>query len=224
MIRIWGRPTSGCTQRSMWCLEEAGLSYELTLASAIMGPNGHISKGGKPFGIVDTPEYRTMNPNGKLPTINDEGFVLWESNAILAYIALTYAPALYGDDKRVLARSIAWGSWSNEHLDPPITNLVLHITRLARHLRDPATADQGLKDMAKELSVVDAQLAKQPYLAADVFTIADISVAPAVHRWTLLAPNRPRLPHIEAWHRRLANRPAFQKHIAPPEFHFDPED
>ncbi len=188
-----------------------------------MGPNGHISKGSEPFGIVDTPQYRAMNPNGKLPTIDDEGFILWESNAILAYIALTYAPELYSGDKQVLARAIAWGSWSNEHLDPPITSLVLHVTRLASHLRDPAAVARGLKDMARELPVVDAQLARQPYLAGEDFTIADISVAPAIHRWMLFAPDRPRLPHIDAWHERLAGRSAFQKHIAPLEFHFDPE-
>ena len=74
MLKIWGRPTSACTQKALWGLEETVIDYELTLASGTMGPDGHVSKGGAAFGIVDTPEYRAINPNGTVPTIDDEGF------------------------------------------------------------------------------------------------------------------------------------------------------
>jgi glutathione S-transferase len=222
MIKIWGRPTSGCSQRALWCLEEAGLPFELTLASAFMGPDGHTSKGGQPYGIVNTPEYRAMNPNGTLPTIKEEdGYVLWESNAILAYIAMKYSPQLYGNDLHIFGRAVGWGSWANEHLDPITTGLVLHITRLAEHLRDPKIAAKALKDMPEQMKVLDGQLQKTKYLAGDMFTIGDISVAPAVHRWALFDPDRPRFAALEDWYGRLLQRPPFVKHIVPREYHFD---
>ena len=83
MLRIWGRPTSICTQRVLWAAVEAGRDFELILASATMGENGHVSTGAAPFGVVDSAAYREMNPNGTIPTIDDDGFVLWESNAIV---------------------------------------------------------------------------------------------------------------------------------------------
>jgi glutathione S-transferase len=75
-LKLWGRPTSGRTQKVLWTLAEIGLDFELILASGVMGPGGHISKGNDPYGIVDTSDYRAMNPNGRVPTIDDDGFVL----------------------------------------------------------------------------------------------------------------------------------------------------
>lgn len=221
MLKVWGRPTSGCTQRALWCLDEAGLSYQFTLASAVMGPNGHVSKGGKPFGVVDSAEYLQMNPNGTVPTIDDDGYILWESNAILAYVALSKKPELRGPDEHAFARALAWGAWSNGHLDPPMTDLVLHFTRLASHLRDPAKVEAARTGMAKQVKTLERELADKPYLAGDSFTIADISVAPAVYRWQLFDEARPELPALEAWIGRLSERPAFQKHVMPREYHFD---
>lgn len=221
MLRIWGRPTSGCTQRTLWCLDEAEVPFQFTLASAIMGPSGHISKGGKPFGVVDTREYLAMNPNGTVPTIDDDGYVLWESNAILAYIALNKKSDLYANDDKVLSRAVAWGSWSNGHLDPPMTDLVLHYTRLAAHLRDPAKVETSKVEMRKQVQTLERQLASQPYLTGDSFTIADISVAPAVYRWQLFDEDREATPNVDAWIARLSERVPFRKHIMPREYHFD---
>ena len=103
MLKIWGRPNSIHTQRVLWTCAEAEVPYELILASATMGPDGHISGGGKPYGIVDTPSYRAMNPNGTVPTIDDDGYVLWESNVISRYLAQKYAPeALFGGSLELL--------------------------------------------------------------------------------------------------------------------------
>ena len=87
-IRLWGRPSSARTQKILLALAAIGLEFEFILASATMGAGGHTSKGNTPYGVVDTPEYQRLNPNGKVPTINDDGYVLWESNAILLYLAM----------------------------------------------------------------------------------------------------------------------------------------
>src|SRR5262249_60373302 len=85
-IKVWGRPTSINTQRVRWALADSDIPHELILASATMGPNGHVSKGGAAFGIVNTAAYRAMNPNGTVPTIDDDGFILWETNAVLRWL------------------------------------------------------------------------------------------------------------------------------------------
>ena len=104
-----GRPTSINTQRVLWALADSDIPHELILASATMGPNGHVSKGGVAFGVVNTPAYRAMNPNGTMPTIDDDGFILWESSAILVWLALKRAPEVLsgGCDPRRLARGVA---------------------------------------------------------------------------------------------------------------------
>ena len=220
MIKIWGRPTSICTQRALWALVEAGQAYELTLASATMGPAGHVSKGGPAFGIVDTPAYRFMNPNGTVPTIDDGGFVLWESNAIVLYIAAKYAPQhLYGNDATTLARASQWMNWTNENLEPYLHTLVMELVRLPSSQRNPVMVEAAARDILTPLKILDAHLGRQPFVAGASFSIGDIPVGCAVHRWMLFLPDRPRLSHIEAWHARLATRTGFQQHVAPPEFH-----
>ena len=104
MIKAWGRPASIHTQRVLWALTDADLPYELPLASATMGPDGQVLNGGAPFGVVDTPAYRAINPNGTVPTIDDDGFIFWESNAILMWLALKHAPQALSGDAGHLAR------------------------------------------------------------------------------------------------------------------------
>lgn len=219
MLTIWGRPNSGCTQRSLWALEEAAVPYRLILASSIMGPDGHISTGAKPYGVVDTPEYLAMNPNGVVPTIKEGDFTLWESLAVVSYVALHHGRHLYGNDLATFTRGVQWGAWANQHFDPPMYVFVFHLVRLAAELRDPVLVEESRKTMIKKLQILEGQLGKSAYLAGDDFTIADILVAPAVHRWFLFDLERPAMPGLEAWHARLSERPAFQKHVAPRELH-----
>lgn len=222
MIRIWGRTTSSCTQRVLWCLDEIGVKYEpLILASAVMGPKGHISKGGTPYGVVDTLEYRAMSPGGTVPTINDDGFALSDSTAIISYLALMHGPALYGKDPRKHALAIAWGIWTDNYLGPPVSKMMLNMTRLAPHRRDPALVQQGAAELAEKIQILEKHLTKQNYLVGESLTIGDILVAPTVHRALLMHPDLVNVPQVRRWHASLSGRPAFQKHVAPREFHFD---
>ena len=161
-----------------------------------------------------------MNPNGTVPTIDDGGFVLWESNAIALYLAAKYAPQrLYADDPATLARASQWMAWTNEHLEPALHTLVMHLVRLPPAERNPAEAEMAKRAMEKSLAILDTHLGRQPFAAGSTFTIGDIPVGCAVHRWMLFIADRPRYANIEAWHGRLATRPGFKQHVAPPEFH-----
>jgi glutathione S-transferase len=187
MIKVWGRPTSIHTQRVLWAIADADVPYELTLASATMGPEGHVSKGGAPFGIVNTPAYRAMNPNGTVPTIDDDGFILWESNAILTWVALKYAPQMSGDAQH-MARAVQWMGWTNGRLEPLLHTLVMELVRLPEPERDPAKVEQARLAMVDALGILEARLAGQPYVAGDRFTIGDIppgqqSIAGSFSTW-----------------------------------------
>ena len=218
MIKVWGRPTSIHTQRVLWALTDADLPYELILASATMGPDGHVSKGGAPYGIVDTPAYRAMNPNGTVPTIDDDGFILWESNAILTWVALKYAPQM-SDDAQQMARAVQWMGWTNSRLEPLLHTLVMELVRLPAPERSPAKVEQARVAMIEALSGLEARLTRDPYVAGDRFTIGDIPAGAAVHRWMVFNLQRPEMPNIAAWQGRLAERKGFHLHVASREFH-----
>ncbi len=220
MIRIWGRPNSICTQRALWALEEAGVDYQLTLASATMGPDGHVSTGARPFGLVDSAEYRRMNPNGTVPTIDDDGFVLWESNAIVSYLAMSYAPnALYRADPARLARAQQWMAWTNEHLEPPLHTLVMELVRLGEDRRSAANVAAARDDILPWLAILETHLAANDHVAGDAFSLGDITTGASVYRWLVFDLDPPAMPAIAAWQSRLATRAGFRRHIQPRDHH-----
>jgi glutathione S-transferase len=203
----------------LWALAEADLPYELTLASATMGPQGHVSKGGAPFGVVNTPAYLAMNPNGTVPTIDDNGFILWESNAILMWLALSHAPDLLSGDAKQLARAVQWMTWINGRVEPLLHTLVMQLVRLPNDKRDPAKVEQARIEMIDALGMLEAGLADQAYVTGNRFTIGDIPTGAAVYRWLVFDLERPSMPNIAAWQDRLAERKGFCLHVAPREFH-----
>lgn len=216
MIKIWGRPNSICTQRVLWTCAEADVAYDLELASATMGPDGHVSTGAEPFGHVDSEAYRAINPNGTIPTIDDDGTVLWDSLAIVAYLASKYAPAeLYAASPDVHAHALQWMSWTNEHLEPQLHTLVMQLVRLARDARDQAALEAARQTTIAKLIIVDRQLARRRYLAGDEFSMADIPAGATIYRWSLFGLDGPTLPNLVDWQKRLQDRDAFQRHIAP---------
>lgn len=222
MLKLWGRPTSGRTQKVLWTLAEIGMEFELILASATMGPGGHVSKGNEPYGIVDTPAYRQMNPNGTVPTIDDEGFILWESNSIVRYLAMKYAPdLLYGNAIETFASASRWLDWENNELLPPQHELVMQLVRLPESERDPAKLERARLAFIRRLHIIEAQLRRTPYIAGERFTYGDIPLGLRVHRWSLFGLEQPRMPHIERWYRAIRERPAFQVWTANPAHHVE---
>jgi len=221
-MKLWGRPSSGRTQKVLWTLAEIGIDFEFILASAEMGRGGHVSKGNKPFGVVDTPEYRAKNPNGRVPTIEDDGFVLWESNSIVRYLAMQYAPdLLYGSDIRTFASASRWLDWENNELLPPQHDMAMHVIRLAADQRDPLVLQKACKKFERALQIADDQLARTRFITSDRFTYGDIALGLRVHRWHVLGLAREVPPHIARWYAEIKARPAFNKWTADPAHHLE---
>jgi glutathione S-transferase len=222
MLKLWGRLTSNRTQKVLWTLAETGLEFEFILASGVMGPGGHVAKGNQPFGVVDTPQYRALNPNGRIPTIDDDGYVLWESNAICRYLAMQYAPELlYGNDIRTFASATRWQDFENNELLPPQHELVMELVRLPPEQRNPANLAKARAAFNKRLEIIEAQLAQTAFMVGDRFTFGDIPIGIRVHRWVLLEQQRPHFPNVERWYAGIVQRPAFQRFTADPANHIE---
>lgn len=222
MLKLWGRPTSGRTQKVLWTLAEIGLQFDFILASATMGPGGHVSKGNKPFGLVDTPAYRARNPNGRVPTIDDDGFVLWESNSIVRYLAMQYAPALlYDNDIKTFASASRWLDWENNELLPPQHEMAMHLIRLPENQRDATVLAHAQEAFVKRLRIIEDILAHSRYICGERFTYGDIPLGLRVHRWHVLGLANTPFPNIARWYGELQARPAFQVWTANPAHHLE---
>ena len=220
-FKLWGRPSSARTQKVILALAEIGIEYEFLLASATMGPDGSVAKGSEPFGIVDTPQYLSMNPNGTIPTIDDNGYVLWESNSIVQYLGMRYDQKLfYGEDAEIFASAARWLMWENNQLIPPMHDLVMHLVRLPEGERNLVKAEGARQKLIKEFTIVNEQLGKTEYIAANHWTMGDIALTIRCHRWHLFDIERPNLPNLVRYYEVVKRRPSFNS-IADPAMHVD---
>jgi glutathione S-transferase len=223
MLKVWGRPTSTNTQRVLWALEEVEIPYELTLASGTTGAKGYVWQGEAPFGIVETAAYRSMNPNGTIPTIDDGGFILWESNAIVGYLARRYAPdRLFGGSEATFARALQWMIWTNCNLDHAMHALVMHLERLPAAQRSAETVKASRQEVVRRLELMEAQLGRSRYIAGDEFTMGDIPPAISIARFFHFGLEHPPAPRVKDWLARLGERVGFRAHVAPREKHLMP--
>jgi glutathione S-transferase len=202
MLKIWGRDNSSNVRKVRWCAEELGLAYE------------HIPAGGA-FGKTGDPAYRAMNPNGLVPCIEDDGLVLWESNAIVRYLAAKHGK-LWPTDPAVRAAGDKWMDWANGTFHPALRDAFIGLLRVAPEKRDKAAIESSAQKSAQVLGMVDAALAKQPYLSGDEFAMGDIPLGSYVYGWYGLPIERPVLPHLDAWYGRLRERPAYRKAVMTP--------
>ena len=194
MLKIWGRLTSVNVQKVVWCADELGLDYE------------RIDAGGK-YGLVDTPAYRAMNPNGLVPVIDDGGFVLWESNAIVRYLAASYgAGSLWPTEIPVRAEADRWMDWQAVSLNPSIGPAFIQLIRTASENRDRTVIESARIETEKKLGVLNAHLATRDYVAGSRFTMGDIPLGCSVDRWFKLPLARESHPHVERWYAGLRER------------------
>jgi glutathione S-transferase len=189
----------------VWLLDELGLPYE------------RIDAGGQ-FGKTNTPEYLAMHPMGQVPTLEEEGFSLFESNAILRYLVNAHAPGspFYPTEPRARGRVDAWLDWQQTSLNGPQGIIFLGLVRTPPEKRDTALIAEGARNAARLWGMVNTQLAAHGYVAGPEPSLADIALGPNVHRWFNVPIDRPDLPHLRAWYDRLLQRPAYQRHCGQP--------
>lgn len=201
MLKIWGRNTSSNVQKVMWAIEEMALPVE------------RIDFGG-PFGKNREPDYLAINPNGLVPTLEEEdGFTLWESNTILRYLATRHGSFLEPVDLRVRAEAQKWMDWQLAVAQPAIFPVFMALLRTPPEKRDPDVV-AGLKaKLTEAMKILDAQLTRTEFVAGD-FSYGDIPVGIVGHRFLLFVPERPAMPGIERWYAALKQRPAFVRHVA----------
>ncbi|WP_213876720.1 glutathione S-transferase [Pseudomonas sp. dw_358] len=202
MLKVWGRINSTNVRKVLWCVEELKLPYE------------SIAAGG-PFGVVDSPEYRALNPNGRVPVIEDDGFALWESNTIVRYLAARYAPgsAWYPTDARARAQADRWMDWTTSTLAEPFKPLFWGVLRTPAAQQDWVAINAAQKICAQHLLLADQALAEQPYLSGDALGMGDIPLGSFIYAWFEMPIEHAPMPHLEAWYERLKARPAYRKAV-----------
>ena len=204
MLKIWGRINSVNVKKVVWAAEECGLAYERIDA-------------GMQHGVVSTAAYLAMNPNARVPTLEDDGFVLWESNAMVRYLARRYGQGtLDPQDLRQYADADRWMDWCTSTLAGTFRHVFWGMVRTPVEQRDAKAIETSRVETAKLLAIPEAVLAHQPYLAGAQFTMGDIPLGCFVHLWLSMPIERPAHPALTAWHARLAARPAFQKAVNTP--------
>jgi glutathione S-transferase len=199
MLRIWGRTNSVNVKKALWCLEELALPYERIDA-------------GLQHGVVNTPEYRRMNPNGLVPTLEDDGFVLWESHTIVRYLADKYGKGVLRPmDLEPRAIANQWMDWAFT-FQASVRDAFWNLIRTPPEKRDAGAVEASRLKSGELAKILDAALASRMYVAGP-FSMGDIPIGCEVQRWIRLPMEKPRLENLEAWFDRLCARPAFKKAV-----------
>ncbi|MEK7821009.1 MAG: glutathione S-transferase family protein [Pseudomonadota bacterium] len=201
MLKILGRKNSSNVQKAVWACDEVGLAYDREDV-------------GGPFGRTKDPAYLALNPNGTIPTVIDDGFVLWESNAIVRYIAGKHGlGTLAPEDPRERALADQWMDWQQTVVNPGMSPVFYNLVRMKPEERDMAAVKAGRDKLSAALAILDAHLAARDFVAGPRFTMGDIPLGIVVYRWYELPIERENYPSLRAWFDRLAARPAFRKNV-----------
>ncbi|MEO1066566.1 MAG: glutathione S-transferase family protein [Pseudomonadota bacterium] len=203
MIKIWGRQSSSNVQAVLWCLSELKLPFERIDA-------GYI------YGVVDTEAYRAMNPNCTIPTLIDgDGPPLWESAAIMRYLANRYgADPFWPSDPIDRAHVDKWAEWSKLNIAVKFTAPIFWgLVRTAPSKRNYDAIEKSIGVLENNLDIAERQLDRGPYLAGDAFTLADILFGHCLYRYFDLEMMRPERENLTSYYARLRERPAFKDHV-----------
>jgi len=202
MLKIWGRNDGSNVIKVLWCLGELGSENER-------------SDWGGPFGGNDDPEYRRKNPNGRLPTLEeDDGFTLWESGAVVRYLCARHSMGnFYPEDLHERASADKWMDWSSINLASFNPVYLDQYFRLPESERSDEALAAAVRSATPWLDILNAQLADNAYINGENLSMADFPAGSIIHRWIHWTPNRPSHPNVEAYYERLLARPAYQEHV-----------
>lgn len=194
MLTLWGRANAFNVQKVMWAADEVGVQYERKDA-------------GRGYGIVDTDAYAKLNPNRRVPTIEDDGLVLWESNVIVRYLCARYGEGdLYPADLLRRVEAERWMDWQSVD----VHKAYLPAYNVLSRARDDFTLEQAEASFHKTiglLAILDARLAESPYVAGDYFTMGDIPLGIQMHDLIQIGREVPGLANAKRWYAQLRERP-----------------
>ena len=202
MLIIWGRHTSSNVEKLLWGCTEMGVLFE------------RRDMAGK-FGFTD--EYLAMNPNRVVPTIDDDGFVLWESNACLRYLAAKHGDGtLWPEDLQVRANADRWMDWCTTTLWTALRPVFHGLIRTPADKRDMESIAASARSTGEILAILDDWLTDRDYVCGDDFNMGDIPIGFVLYRWYMLDIERVERPNVRAYYERLTERPGYQEHIMIP--------
>jgi glutathione S-transferase len=205
-LEIWGRANSVNVQKVLWCCSELAVPFARIDAGMQFGRNGDA-------------DYLAKNPNGRVPTLVDGDFSLWESNSIMRYLTLAYggSSTLYPADPKVRAGMERWLDWTLSTLQPVERPLFWGLVRTPVAERDMVAMQQAADTAAVQWRIIDRQLADRAYMEGDTFSLADIAIGTYARRWLgVEGVNRPSLPNLQRWFGTISVRPGFQEFVSPP--------
>ena len=201
MIKILGRKNSSNVQKVMWAIGELGLAHE------------RVDIGG-PFGGNKDAAYLALNPNGLIPTMQDGDLTLWESNAIVRYLAATHgAGKLQPASAKAVAQCNQWMDWQLTVVAPAITPAFLGLIRTPPEKRDNAAIAASQAKTVEAMGMLDAQLGRGAYVVGDSFSMADIPLGIMAYRYWQLVPQHPAHPNLRRWYQSLEQREPFRTHV-----------
>jgi len=201
MLKVYGRGSSDSVQKVLWMLSETGQPFE------------HVELGGS-FGGLDDPAYLALNPHGRIPTIDDDGVVVWESNAIIRYLAAVYCRGtLWSDDPVERACADQWMSWAQTRLYGDFNRLFWLTVRTPETQQSTAKINATRTRLIDAYERLDAQLAGHAYVAGNRMTMADIPTGSTLYRYYNMPISRPELPNLERWYGDLCEREAYRKWV-----------
>ena len=204
MLKLWGRVNSINVMKALWCLDELGIDYERADA-------------GMEYGIVDDPAYRIMNPNGRVPVLQDGDFYLWESNVVVRYLSAIYGEGtLCPCDPKARALADQWMEWQHTTAVPDITFLFWGLIRNKTENQAPDLVSAATARVAETWLILDRHLDGKEIVMGDTFTMADIPLGACIWRYANLPLERPTMPNVDRWHESLKKRKGFQERVMLP--------
>jgi len=204
MLKIWGRTNSINVQKVLWCCAELDLEYERIDA-------------GLQYGVNKSSEYLALNPNGIVPTIDDEGYILWESNTIVRYLSSRHGfGTLCPSDAQARFLSERWMDWQQTAITPSIRTVFQGMIRTPPDKRDNDAIAAAQTNCEAVFRILDSHMAARDYVETNRLTIGDIPIGPTVYRWLGLGNKREDYPNLARYHDRLAERPGFRDHVMLP--------
>ena len=200
-MKIWGRANSVNVMKVLWAADECGVSYQREDVGGAFGGN-------------DQPWYLKMNPNGVVPTIEDGGHIIWESNSCVRYLAARYAAgSLWPTDPGERSEAERWMDWQLSTISDGMRIVFWGLIRTPPDKRDMAAIGEAAKELGTLWARLDGWLEGRSYVAGQHFTMGDIPVGCMAYRWYALEIERPEFKNVRAWYDRLATRPAYAKHV-----------